>query len=80
MGAEVNIVSLDLEETCYWASEFRATGDIKECRDGKVWDYGGNTGVPTDEKCPRCKGTGQIPTQLGWQIIEFMRDYRDWER
>lgn len=80
MGAEVNIRSLDLEETCYWASDFRTTGAVKECRDGRVWDYGGSTAVPTDEKCSRCKGTGVHPTELGWQVIEFVRDYRNWER
>ena len=51
-----------------------------ECRGGRLWDYGGRTEVETDEVCPRCKGHGMHPTDLGWEVLEFVRQYGGWER
>ncbi len=79
----IEIGTLDLDEQCTWNNDhrsFKETGRILECRGGRLWDYGGHTGVETDEICPRCKGHGMHPTALGWEVLEFVRQYGGWER
>lgn len=29
--------------------------------------------------CPSCKGTGRLPTTFGERVLEFLREYKDWE-
>lgn len=54
------------------------TEDCPRC-DGMGWVYAAGSAYSRDRiDCDRCKGTGNVPTWQGIELLNFIDTYKDW--
>jgi hypothetical protein len=68
-------ISISLEKQCDYSNYVEVSKGVYDwqcCREGKVY---GRSVKKSGERCPKCKGTGMVPTEFGEELLSFVRFY-----